>query len=168
MRTGLTAVVAVLALAACGSSDRVELRAVAPSTTTTAALRGDAIRYMPRPVPTTPATRPVPTTRASRSSGVRLIPPAERRQVASTAYCETGTMANGERTYDGAVAMGTKKNPEPPFGTRFRVLSGPFAGRTLTVADRIGHGSQFDIAMPGRCPAALEYGRKQITVERVG
>lgn len=50
----------LLAGVACGASDRVDVRAVAPSTTTTAVLRGDAIRYVPRPVP---------MTRASRSSG---------------------------------------------------------------------------------------------------
>lgn len=63
MRPGVARVALAAGLltgVACGASDRVELRAVAPSTTTTAALRGDAVRYVPRPVP---------ITRASRSSG---------------------------------------------------------------------------------------------------
>lgn len=84
------------------------------------------------------------------------------RLVSSTAYCLTGRMANGQRVYDGAVAM----NGEP-FGARFEILDGPRAGSVLTVADRIGHGSQFDVAMPGDCAGARRYGRRSIHIRRV-
>ncbi len=80
------------------------------------------------------------------------------RVVTSTAYCLTGTMANGQRAHAGAVAMNGV-----PLGSVWAVDG---AG-TYTVADRIGHGSQFDIAMPGDCGAAIAYGRRTITVRRV-
>lgn len=82
--------------------------------------------------------------------------------VSSTAYCLTGRMASGRRVYVGAVAM----NGEP-FGARWEVLSGPLRGRVLIVEDRIGHSSQFDVAMPGDCPAAVRYGRRTIEIRRV-
>lgn len=82
--------------------------------------------------------------------------------VRSTSYCETGRMANGEYTYWGAVAMAE------PFGTRWLVLSGPLAGQTFTAADHYGHGTQFDVAMPGECGRARNYGLRIIQVQRVG
>lgn len=81
------------------------------------------------------------------------------RSVNSTCYNLRGTMASGKRVYAGAVAMNGV-----PFGTRYEVLSGPAAGRVLTVEDRIGHGSQFDIWMSSGCSS---YGRRQITIRRV-
>lgn len=81
------------------------------------------------------------------------------RRVSSTAYCLRGRMASGKRTYDGAVAMNGV-----PLGSRWRVRE---TGRVYRVEDRIGHGSQFDIAMPGRCAEARRYGRRTITVERL-
>lgn len=89
-------------------------------------------------------------------------PQRASQTVSSTAYCLTGTMASGKRVYPGAVAMNG-----PAFGTRFEVLSGPAAGRTLVVEDRIGHGSSFDIAMPGNCPGARDYGRRRIQIRRL-
>ena len=86
---------------------------------------------------------------------------ASQLRVTSTAYALRGTMANGERVHEGAVAMNCI-----PFGTRYRVLDGPRAGALLTVKDRIGHGSDFDIWMPTRS-VALTYGRQLITVHRV-
>ena len=83
-------------------------------------------------------------------------------RVESTAYCLRGRMSNGQYTYDGAAAMNGV-----PLGTKFRVLSGPLRGRTLAVKDRIGSGSQFDVAMPGRCRAATNYGRRVINIRRV-
>ena len=53
-----------------------------------------------------------------------------------------------------------------PFGSKWKVLSGPMAGRTFTVNDRIGHSSQFDIWMAS-CDACYQYGRKTIDIERV-
>lgn len=84
------------------------------------------------------------------------------RRVSSTAYCLTGMMASGRRVYSGAVAMnGT------PMGSRYQVLDGPRAGETFTVADRIGYGSSFDIAYPGDCRGASNYGRRTITIRPV-
>lgn len=84
------------------------------------------------------------------------------RTVHSTAYCLTGTMASGKRVYEGAAAMNGV-----PLGSRYRVLSGPAAGRSFTIEDRIGSGSQFDIAYPGNCGAARQYGRRTISVQRM-
>lgn len=79
-RPGLIAAVAVLGLAACGVSDArpVAVSTVA-TTTTTVALRGDAIRYVPRPsfvrlIPPAAASRGVPRQRP------RATPPPVVRQ----------------------------------------------------------------------------------------
>ena len=86
--------------------------------------------------------------------------PAQR--VESTAYCMTGAMANGQRTHTGAAAMNGV-----PLGTKFRVRTGPLRGEVFTVKDRVGYGSEFDIAMPDRCSAAYRYGRRVINIRRV-
>jgi hypothetical protein len=100
------------------------------------------------------AERPAPRSTAADRSGARTV--------SSTAYCLTGTMASGRRVYWGAAAMnGT------PLGSRYQVLNGPRAGETLTVEDRIGHGSAFDIAYPGDCGGARSYGRRTIAIRRV-
>lgn len=70
-------------------------------------------------------------------------------------------MANGRRVHQGAVAVNGV-----PFGTRYQVLSGPLAGNTYTVEDRIGHGTQFDVWTPS-CATADRYGRHQIQVRRL-
>lgn len=104
--------------------------------------------------------------RASRSTANRssVDPQAQFggdvRNVTSTAYCLTGTMANGQPTHHGAAAMNGV-----PLGSQWEVVG---TDHVYTVADRIGHGSQFDIAMPGDCAAARAYGRRTITVRRVG
>lgn len=82
--------------------------------------------------------------------------------MSSTAYCLTGTMASGRRVYSGAAAMNGV-----PLGTRYQVLSGPRAGETFVVEDRIGRGSAFDIAYPGNCGAARQYGRRTISIRQV-
>ncbi len=82
--------------------------------------------------------------------------------MSSTAYCLTGRMASGKFTYSGAAAMNGV-----PLGSRYRVLSGPRAGTTLVVEDRIGHSSGFDIAYPGNCGAARSYGRRTISIQQV-
>ena len=104
--------------------------------------------------------------RATRSQPMRSnVRPAttdedgDTRTVTSTAYCLTGHMANGQPTYAGAVAMN-----DVPLGSQWEVEG---TGHVYTVADRIGHGSQFDIAMPGDCAAARAYGRRTITIRRV-
>ncbi|HEX2052772.1 MAG TPA: hypothetical protein VHJ78_03465 [Actinomycetota bacterium] len=84
------------------------------------------------------------------------------QRVSSTAYCLTGRMASGRYVYYGAAAMNGV-----PLGSRYHVLDGPRAGSTLVVEDRIGSGSSFDIAYPGNCSAARQYGRRTISVQRV-
>lgn len=68
-------------------------------------------------------------------------------------------MANGQKAHYGAVAMNGV-----PFGTRVAILSGPRAGTTVVVKDRIGHSSGFDLAYPGNCSAARQYGRRNILI----
>ena len=50
-------------------------------------------------------------------------------------------------------------------GSRWRILTGPLAGSTVTAEDRIGYGSQFDIWAP-TCAAARAYGRREIVIAR--
>jgi hypothetical protein len=104
------------------------------------------VEVAPSPEPLPPAPKPVQATTAP-------------RRVSSTAYCLTGTMANGQRAHYGAVAMNGV-----PFGTRVAILSGPRAGTTVVVKDRIGHSSGFDLAYPGNCSAAIQYGRRNILI----
>ncbi len=81
--------------------------------------------------------------------------------VDSTAYCDRGTMADGNETHDGAVAMN-----DVEFGTQYMILSGPLHGKVVTVEDRIVSGSQFDIWMED-CDAAIQYGRQQIQIQQL-
>jgi 3D (Asp-Asp-Asp) domain-containing protein len=83
-------------------------------------------------------------------------------RVHSTAYCLEGRMANGQRAHDGAAAMNGV-----PLGARFRVKTGPLRGEVLTVKDRVGNGSEFDVAMPDDCSAAYRYGRRTVNIQRV-
>jgi 3D (Asp-Asp-Asp) domain-containing protein len=83
-------------------------------------------------------------------------------RVESTAYCLTGYMANGQRTHTGAAAMNGV-----PLGTKFRIRTGPLKGEVMVVKDRVGSGSDFDIAMPDRCSRAYRYGRRTINIRRV-
>jgi 3D (Asp-Asp-Asp) domain-containing protein len=79
--------------------------------------------------------------------------------VNSTAYALPGGMANGQTVHDGAVACNFL-----PFGTRVLVLDGSLAGRILTVEDRIGWGSDFDIWLPSEA-ACMAYGRQHISIQ---
>jgi hypothetical protein len=121
----------------------------------------------PEPKPTmqptpSPAPRSKPKVVASAPAGAGSV-----RSVSSTAYCETGGMYSGKRTYSGAVAVtGAALASDMPLGSRWAVLSGPASGRVLTVEDKIGHGSEFDIAMPGDCAGARVYGRRQIRIAK--
>lgn len=64
-----------------------------------------------------------------------------QRRISSSAYCNKGRMANGERVHDGAVASKTL-----PRGSRWRVEEGPLAGRVYTVKDT-GSKAYFDVWM---------------------
>jgi hypothetical protein len=80
--------------------------------------------------------------------------PIEERIVSSTAYCLPGP------TW-GTVAMN-----KVPKGTRWEILDGTRAGDVVTVMDRIGHGSDFDLWYPS-CRDARVYGRQQIRIIRL-
>lgn len=133
-------------------------------------LEGGPPPLVVRPVQPDPPVRvPEPPPAQDYAPATPKIDPGANEQaqgpsqtVSSTAYCLTGTMASGKRVYSGAVAMNG-----PSFGTRYQVLSGPASGRTFTVEDRIGHGSGFDIAMPGNCAGARSYGRHRIQIRRL-
>jgi hypothetical protein len=90
-----------------------------------------------------------------------LRPPAIRLEVRnSTAYCDSGIMANGKNVYDGAVAVPQSES----LGRWYQVRSGPYKGRVLHAVDHIGSGSEFDIWMKGGCEA---YGRRNILIAQI-
>jgi 3D (Asp-Asp-Asp) domain-containing protein len=158
----VAAAAALAAYAACGTSDHPIEEAADPTL------------GLEQAIPTTPTTTTVPprvvVAKPSRSRPVPAPAPpwggagaaragtGDIRNVTSTAYCLTGIMANGQHTYRGAVAMNGV-----PLGSVWEVDGGGI----YTVADRIGHGSSFDIAMPGDCEGARAYGRRTITIRRV-
>jgi hypothetical protein len=110
--------------------------------------------------PATTIALPPPTTTSSTSMPrAHETAPTAGRSISSTAYCESGRMANGEIAHDGAVSSKVLAR-----GTSWRVLSGPFAGRVFIVKDT-GSLAFFDIAMPGRCEEAVRYGRRNIQIE---
>lgn len=111
----------------------------------------------PRP---TPAWSVAPRRAPEASRSRRTDPSRATGTLSSTAYCETGLMANGHHTHRGAVAANRW-----PLGTRLHVSDSPYGAGTFTVTDRIGHGSQLDFAIPGDCPAALRWGRRTVRVE---
>ena len=79
----------------------------------------------------------------------------------TTSYCQSGTMADGQETYWGAAAGNAW-----PFGTRLKILTGHLAGTIVTIADRIGWGSQLDI-FSWSCNWSAWYGREMVKVEVV-
>lgn len=70
-------------------------------------------------------------------------------------------MASGRNVYSGAAASNRH-----PIGTRLRLTDGPRAGETVTVEDRIGHGSDLDLWTPS-CSEARNYGRRRVGYEVV-
>lgn len=99
---------------------------------------------------------------------VALAGCGERYTVDSTAYCVHGTTASGAYTSDGTVAMNTfpGTNRQVPFGTQFRIESGTLKGKVVTVQDRYGYGTQFDIWL-STCTAAINYGRQTIQITQL-
>jgi 3D (Asp-Asp-Asp) domain-containing protein len=90
--------------------------------------------------------------------------PAEADTYGSvSAYCETGTTANGDFTHWGEAAGASWL----PFGSRVTV---PGFG-TVTIEDRGVPGLFLvDLAMPNDCYDAIQWGRRwlQVTVQRLG
>lgn len=124
-----------------------------PTTTSTTA---------PQIAPETTRLRPAPNPRPKAPPRPQTMSGDVRTGISSTAYCLTGNMASGRPTYEGAAAMNGV-----PIYSQWRVSGGPMNGRTFTVEDRMGSGSGFDVAMPGRCDAARAYGRQTIGLTRV-
>lgn len=79
--------------------------------------------------------------------------------VETTAYCLTSRMANGVRAHAGAVASNRH-----PFGTRLHLSDSPWGPGEFVVADRIGWGSELDIAVPRDCGLARRWGRRVVSV----
>lgn len=125
-----------------------------------AAAPAPARAVAPAPAPSR-AVAPAPAPSRAVAPAPAATSSAPVRRVSSTAYCLTGRMASGKNTYSGAAAMNGV-----PLGSRFRVLDGPRAGSTFVVEDRIGHSSGFDIAYPGNCGAARQYGRRTISIQQ--
>ncbi len=72
--------------------------------------------------------------------------------VRQTYYVGSGGGASGMGLVDTAThSVGTVALPATtapcivPFGARFKILGGPFNGKTVVVTDRIGHSSDFDV-----------------------
>lgn len=143
-----------------GVGETASTRSAAPAPTGTAS---GALRKAPRVVSRSRATSPAhdPAPRASQSRGSAAAT-VTGTLLNSTAYCETGLMANGHRTFRGAVAANRY-----PLGTRLRVSDSPYGPGVFVVADRIGHGSSLDYAMPGDCAGARRWGRRDVRVEVV-
>lgn len=74
-----------------------------------------------------------------------------------TAYCLTGTMADGEPVHAGAAASNLW-----PLGTRLDVSG---VGE-VTVEDRVGWGADVDVWM-GSCAEAIDFGRHWLNVSEV-
>lgn len=163
-RAALT-VALLVALPACGSSDQPTVVHVGTHENPHPNLRPVAADPTQGLADALALRTPKPRATRNARSRSAVTPPhtsppsGNTLEVTSTAYCETGLMANGQHTYAGAVAMNGQ-----PIGSRWHVVE---TDAVYTVADRIGHGSQFDIAMPGDCDGARRYGRRTIHVERV-
>lgn len=83
--------------------------------------------------------------------------------LAATAYCLTGGTASGLDAAVGIVAANAW-----PLGTSLIVSDSPWGPSTFLVADRIGHGSSLDFAMPGDCAGAIRWGRRTVSVAVAG
>lgn len=74
----------------------------------------------------------------------------------TTAYCQTGTMADGSQTRAHTVAMNNL-----PLGTKIRTKHPIFGMRHFVVRDHIGHGSEMDV-WTSSCAAAWRFGRRTV------
>lgn len=152
-------VLALLLPVACAGSESLP---VPPSTTSPTTSVAATVQKV-----TTTSLGPVVTTAwptTTSAAPTTTSPPASpegRRRVSATNYCLTGGMANGERVYDGAVAVNSRDWLRLR-GTSWTVVwtkdpAQRFLGRTFTVTDH-GPGADFDIWVSS-CPAAADYGR---------
>ena len=94
----------------------------------------------------------------------RLLP------VIVTAYSDQGTMADGHQTRLGACAALVTQFP---FGTKIQLFSPNNLNQPVfscTVEDTGTHVCQnhIDVAMPGLAQRAIQFGRQQMLLKRVG
>jgi 3D (Asp-Asp-Asp) domain-containing protein len=80
--------------------------------------------------------------------------------VVSTAYCLSGTMADGSGVRAGSVASN-----HHPLGTRLVITPAPYRRRYWVVRDRIGWGTELDFWLP-TCGRALGWGRRTVRIRR--
>lgn len=80
--------------------------------------------------------------------------------VTSTAYCLSGTMADGTGVRWGSVASN-----QFPLGTVLEVTPALAGRRRWTVRDRIGWGTQLDFWAPS-CQIARGWGRRPVRIRR--
>lgn len=117
---------------------------------------------MPNPKPTLILSHPLhrrPFSVASRGQSRKPMTAAANgpwTSVSSTAYCLSGTMADGFAVRTGAVASN-----DYPLGTRLMIRGRGW----VTVEDRIGYGTQLDIWMSS-CADAVAYGRQEVEISR--
>jgi hypothetical protein len=89
--------------------------------------------------------------------------PLPQQVVESSAFCLRGTTASGVPAGPGIAAWGPA-----PMGSIWRLINGPLAGQIVVIADRSApaYRHRLDVWFAS-CPAAIQYGRRQITVERL-
>lgn len=80
--------------------------------------------------------------------------------VVSTAYCLSGTMADGSAVRDGSVASNGY-----PLGAELEIRPSPTGRRYYRVRDRIGWGTELDFWLP-TCSAARAWGRRTVRIRR--
>lgn len=141
-----------------------------PTTTTVAPPTTTTTQAAVRAASAAPAVVVAPTTTTTAAPPPAPAQGGQQRTLESTNYCLSGTMANGERVHDGAVAFNSSEWSRYK-GTTWRIISSGdpqqrHVGRTFTVKDH-GPGAHFDIWTPS-CGAATNYGRQTVTIERVG
>lgn len=78
--------------------------------------------------------------------------------VVSTAYCLSGTMADGSHTRAGSVASNHYR-----LGTHLVIKHAPTRRKHWVVRDRIGYGTELDFWVP-TCGQARQWGRRTIKV----
>lgn len=155
----------ILSLAALAAMIAIASRTPEPPPREPHEFRLIALQATPSPSPTpspTPTAAPQPRQRAHVLAPIPAAsgaPIGGSRVVSSTCYSLTSNNAAGRTPRMGDVAMN-----DVPMGSRWYVHDGPYAGRVLVVADRIGHSSQFDVWNPSRTWCLDTYGRRQIRI----
>lgn len=80
--------------------------------------------------------------------------------VVSTAYCLSGTMADGTHVRAGSVASNRY-----PLGTHLIISNSPTGRKEWVVRDRIGWGTELDFWLP-TCDQARHWGRRTVHIRK--